>query len=123
MGKRGRPRKELKAEDVFLDSSSLDQQELENVTRQPFNDILNTSEDSSMEDINTFLQNVQMLLEAASYIEKIEKENKKCEHGYASTFPSIENPNLQDQKQRRIRNKKYNSSNNRSTHNELEKNR
>uniref|UniRef100_H3A8Q9 Uncharacterized protein n=1 Tax=Latimeria chalumnae TaxID=7897 RepID=H3A8Q9_LATCH len=76
MGKRGRPRKELKAEDVFLDSSSLDQQELENVTRQPFNDILNTSEDSSMEDINTFLQNVQMLLEAASYIEKIEKENK-----------------------------------------------
>ncbi|ELK04965.1 hypothetical protein PAL_GLEAN10014199 [Pteropus alecto] len=27
--------------------------------------------------INTFLQNVQILLEAASYLEQIEKENKK----------------------------------------------
>lgn len=29
-----------------------------------------------MEKINTFLQNVQILLEAASYLEQIEKENK-----------------------------------------------
>ncbi|KAL6066303.1 hypothetical protein STEG23_033441 [Scotinomys teguina] len=29
--------------------------------------------------INTFLQNVQILLEAASYLEQIEKENKRKE--------------------------------------------
>lgn len=29
-----------------------------------------------MEKINTFLQNVQILLDAASYLEQIEKENK-----------------------------------------------
>ncbi|XP_068817455.1 max-interacting protein 1 isoform X3 [Capricornis sumatraensis] len=48
--------------------------------------------------INTFLQNVQILLEAASYLEQIEKENKKCEHGYASTFPSMPSPRLQHSK-------------------------
>ncbi|XP_010632942.1 max-interacting protein 1 isoform X2 [Fukomys damarensis] len=48
--------------------------------------------------INTFLQNVQILLEAASYLEQIEKENKKCEHGYASSFPSTPGPRLQHSK-------------------------
>uniref|UniRef100_A0A8D0GGY3 MAX interactor 1, dimerization protein n=1 Tax=Sphenodon punctatus TaxID=8508 RepID=A0A8D0GGY3_SPHPU len=124
MGKRGRPRKELRL-----------QQELErlsggDMSRCPFSDIFNTSEDS-METINTFLQNVQILLEAASYLEKIEKENKKCEHGYASTFPSTPSPRLQDGKapRRLSRARKHSgvgggaSTANRSTHNELEKNR
>ncbi|KAJ8404869.1 hypothetical protein AAFF_G00332560 [Aldrovandia affinis] len=66
------------------------------------------------------LINIQRLLEAAEYIERKERE---CEHGYASTFPSIQNANYQ--RQRKFRNKKFNNNNNhnRSTHNELEKNR
>ncbi|XP_030637385.1 max-interacting protein 1 isoform X2 [Chanos chanos] len=64
------------------------------------------------------LINIQRLLEAAEYLERRERE---CEHGYASTFPSIQNTNYQ--RQRKFRNKKYNSNHNRSTHNELEKNR
>ncbi|KAG7492588.1 hypothetical protein MATL_G00016490 [Megalops atlanticus] len=66
------------------------------------------------------LINIQRLLEAAEYIERRERE---CEHGYASTFPSVQNTSYQ--RQRKFRNKKYNSNNNhsRSTHNELEKNR
>ncbi|XP_060767990.1 max-interacting protein 1 isoform X1 [Neoarius graeffei] len=72
--------------------------------------------------ISTFLQNVQLLLQAASYIERAERKDGKCEHGYASTFPSIQSSNNY-QRQRKFRNKKHNSNHNRSTHNELEKNR
>ncbi|KAG5278932.1 hypothetical protein AALO_G00104310 [Alosa alosa] len=64
------------------------------------------------------LINIQRLLEAAEYLERRERE---CEHGYASTFPAIQNTNYQ--RQRKFRNKKYNNNHNRSTHNELEKNR
>uniref|UniRef100_A0A673G3B5 Max-interacting protein 1 n=1 Tax=Sinocyclocheilus rhinocerous TaxID=307959 RepID=A0A673G3B5_9TELE len=53
----------------------------------PFSDVFN-SRDSSM--INTFLKNVQVLLEAARYIESAERKDGKSEHGYASTFPSIQ---------------------------------
>ncbi|EMP39777.1 Max-interacting protein 1 [Chelonia mydas] len=78
MGKRGRPRKELKCEGDVLDPSLGQQQEMPAaaMSRCPFSDIFNSSGDS-MEKINTFLQNVQILLEAASYLEKIEKENKR----------------------------------------------
>ncbi|XP_062845651.1 max-interacting protein 1 isoform X2 [Trichomycterus rosablanca] len=62
--------------------------------------------------------NIQTLLEAAEYLERRERE---CEHGYASTFPSIQSSSYQ--RQRKFRNKKHNSNHNRSTHNELEKNR
>ncbi|KAM7171132.1 max-interacting protein 1 isoform 2-T2 [Macrochelys suwanniensis] len=132
MGKRGRPRKELKCEGDVLDPSLGQQQEMPaaDMSRCPFSDIFNSSGDS-MEKINTFLQNVQILLEAASYLEKIEKENKKCEHGYASTFPLLPSPGLQDPKpmRRLSRVRKHSSGGsststaNRSTHNELEKNR
>ncbi|KAG8432002.1 hypothetical protein GDO86_020502 [Hymenochirus boettgeri] len=74
----------------------------------------------------TFLDHVQVLLEAANYLERVEQERKKCEHGYASTFPSPETSDLQRLKQRRIKAKKCCSlgiNPNRSTHNELEKNR
>nr|XP_028586153.1 max-interacting protein 1 isoform X1 [Podarcis muralis] len=137
MGKRGRPRKEFKCEEDAVEpgvGQPRQQQQLpvaDNMSRCPFSDIFNTSSEDSMEKINTFLQNVQILLEAASYLEQIEKENKKCEHGYASTFPSMPSLGLQDPKppQRLSRARKHSSGGsstgtaNRSTHNELEKNR
>lgn len=65
------------------------------------------------------LMNIQRLLEAAEYLDRKERE---CEHGYASTFPSsIQNTNYQ--RQNKFRNKKFHNNHNRSTHNELEKNR
>ncbi|XP_050832215.1 max-interacting protein 1 isoform X3 [Serinus canaria] len=72
--------------------------------------------------------NIQRLLEAAEYLERRERE---CEHGYASTFPSVPSPGLQDPKptRRLSRARKYSGSGSiasiatRSTHNELEKNR
>ncbi|XP_077379694.1 max-interacting protein 1 isoform X2 [Festucalex cinctus] len=64
------------------------------------------------------LMNIERLLEAAEYLERRERE---CEHGYASTFPSNQDTNYQ--RQRKFRNKKFSSNHNRSTHNELEKNR
>ncbi|KAL8187357.1 UNVERIFIED_CONTAM: hypothetical protein K2H54_046038 [Gekko kuhli] len=81
MGKRGRPRKEFKYEDDAVEPARGQQQQqqlplADNMSRCPFSDIFNTSSEDSMEKINTFLQNVQILLEAASYLEQIEKENK-----------------------------------------------
>jgi len=65
-------REEVKAEDLFLESeTSLDQQHFE-MSTCPFNDVFNST-DSSM--INTFLKNVQVLLEAASYIESAERKD------------------------------------------------
>ncbi|KAM5140216.1 max-interacting protein 1 isoform 3-T3 [Callospermophilus lateralis] len=72
--------------------------------------------------------NVQRLLEAAEFLERRERE---CEHGYASSFPSMPNPRLQHSKppRRLSRAQKHSSGSsttstaNRSTHNELEKNR
>lgn len=102
MGKRGRPRKEARGEGAGLTPAAppaptptpisisaapqLQPQPQPPVQpdepagaklRCPFSDIFNTSSENSMEKhINTFLQNVQILLEAASYLEQIEKENK-----------------------------------------------
>ncbi|XP_051978219.1 max-interacting protein 1 isoform X2 [Xyrauchen texanus] len=113
-----RQRRDVKTEDLFMESeTSLDQQDFE-MSSYAFNNVFNSS-DSSM--INTFLKNVQVLLEAASFIESAEKKGGKCEHGYASTFPSIQHSSYQ--RQRKFRNKKYSNNHNRSTHNELEKNR
>ncbi|KAM9012279.1 max-interacting protein 1 isoform 2-T2 [Ara ararauna] len=83
MGKRGRPRREPRGAGEAGGA------------RCPLGDICNTSPAAGMD---TFLYNVQVLLEAASYLERIEKENKKCEHGYASAFPSVQSPGLQDPK-------------------------
>lgn len=112
----------LKTEEVFFDSeTSMDQQDFD-MSSCPFNDVFN-SKDSPMDQINTFLKNVQVLLEAASFIESAERKDGKCEHGYASTLPSNDNTNNNYQRQRKFRNKKFNNTHNRSTHNELEKNR
>nr|XP_055208088.1 max-interacting protein 1 isoform X2 [Gorilla gorilla gorilla] len=146
MGKRGRPRKEARCEGAGLAPAAppavppaaaapqppaLPEDPAGAKPRCPFSDIFNTSENSMEKHINTFLQNVQILLEAASYLEQIEKENKKCEHGYASSFPSMPSPRLQHSKtpRRLSRAQKHSSGSsntstaNRSTHNELEKNR
>ncbi|XP_028257183.1 max-interacting protein 1 isoform X1 [Parambassis ranga] len=121
MAKSERQRRSLKPEEFFFDSgeSLLDQQDFE-MSSCPFNDVFN-SKDSHMEQINTFLKNVQVLLEAARFLDSAERKDGKCEHGYASTFPSNQNTNYQ--RQRKFRNKKFSSNHNRSTHNELEKNR
>ncbi|XP_074549071.1 max-interacting protein 1 isoform X1 [Halichoeres trimaculatus] len=121
MAKSETQRRSLKSEEFFFDSeaSLLDQQDFE-MSGCPFNDVFN-SKDSHMEHINTFLKNVQVLLEAARFLESAERKDGKCEHGYASTFPSNQNTNYQ--RQRKFRNKKFSSNHNRSTHNELEKNR
>lgn len=58
--------------------------------------------------------NIQQLLLAADYIERRERE---AEHGYASTLPMPEDYSSK----KRLKSKK--SQGNRSTHNELEKNR
>uniref|UniRef100_A0A667XUG8 MAX interactor 1, dimerization protein n=2 Tax=Myripristis murdjan TaxID=586833 RepID=A0A667XUG8_9TELE len=86
-----------------------------------FNDVL-YSKCSAMDQIGTFMKNVQVLLDAANYLENIEKNNGKCEHGYASTYPSTQTAH-HHQKQRKFKNKKMDSIHNRSAHNELEKNR
>ncbi|KAM9065033.1 max-interacting protein 1 isoform X3 [Sarcophilus harrisii] len=109
MGKRGRPRKEARCgEEDGPAASPGPQPQLQPQAaapgaaqlRCPFSDIFNTSESSVEKHINTFLQNVQILLEAASYLEQIEKENKTCCQEEGSWLYGF-----------------------RSTHNELEKNR
>ncbi|XP_019732282.1 max-interacting protein 1 isoform X1 [Hippocampus comes] len=120
MAKSESQRRSLKSEEFYeSDASVLDQQDLE-MSNCPFNDVFNPK-DSHMDHINTFLKNVQVLLEAARFLEGSERKDGKCEHGYASTFPS--NQDTSYQRQRKFRNKKFSSNHNRSTHNELEKNR
>ncbi|XP_030647535.1 max dimerization protein 1 [Chanos chanos] len=60
---------------------------------------------------------VQMLIEAAEYLDRRERE---AEHGYASMLPFTSNKE-RDGSKRKNKNKKNSSS--RSTHNEMEKNR
>ncbi|XP_022521171.1 max-interacting protein 1 isoform X1 [Astyanax mexicanus] len=116
-----RQRREGKAEDpAVLDSDAAEEQRGLSGSGCRFDSVFGSG-DSEMEQIDTFLKNVQVLLEAASYIESAERRDGKCEHGYASTFPSIQSSTYQ--RQRKFRNKKYSSTHNRSTHNELEKNR
>uniref|UniRef100_A0A803JC12 MAX interactor 1, dimerization protein n=1 Tax=Xenopus tropicalis TaxID=8364 RepID=A0A803JC12_XENTR len=93
----------------------------------PLADMLSTDGGEPMGGISglaTFLDHVQVLLEAANYLERLEQDRKKCEHGYASTFPSPESLDPQGLKQRRIKSKRCSGLGiSRSTHNELEKNR
>eukprot|EP00063_Salmo_salar_P011223 XP_013986058.1 PREDICTED: max-interacting protein 1-like [Salmo salar] len=124
MARSDRQKRELKSEYVFLDSeTSMDRQDFD-MSSCSINDVFNSRDcaSSPLSQIDTFLKNVQVLLEAASFIENAERKDGKCEHGYASTFPSsIQNTNYQ--RQNKFRNKKFHNNHNRSTHNELEKNR
>uniref|UniRef100_A0A8D2BBN7 BHLH domain-containing protein n=1 Tax=Sciurus vulgaris TaxID=55149 RepID=A0A8D2BBN7_SCIVU len=58
--------------------------------------------------------NVQRLLEAPEFLERRERE---CEHGYTSSFPSMPNPATAFKAPTEV------DTANRSTHNELQKNR
>lgn len=75
MAKSEGQRRSLKSEEFFFDSeaSLLDQQDFE-MSSCPFNDVFN-SKDSHMEQINTFLKNVQVLLEAARFLESAERKD------------------------------------------------
>ncbi|KAM9326872.1 max-interacting protein 1 [Gastrophryne carolinensis] len=90
----------------------------------PLTQLLDTE---PMEHITPFLDNVQILLEAARYLDSLERDRKKCEHGYASTYTSEDSCDLLPLKSRSLKSKRCSnalgSSTHRSTHNELEKNR
>ena len=68
--------RELKSEETLSEESdaSVDQQDFTEMTEYAFNDVL-YSKCSAMDKIDTFMKNVQVLLDAAHYIENIEKNN------------------------------------------------
>ncbi|MEQ2236146.1 hypothetical protein ILYODFUR_009483 [Ilyodon furcidens] len=74
MAKTERQRRSLKSDDFFFDSdaSLLDQQDFD-MSSCAFNEVFN-SNDSHMEQI-TFLKNVQVLLEAARFLESAERKD------------------------------------------------
>nr|XP_015830365.2 max-interacting protein 1 [Nothobranchius furzeri] len=118
-----RQHSELKPEEVLSESDASkeeDQQDFGEMSDYSFSDVF-YSKCSAMDQIGTFMRNVQVLLDAASYIENVEKSNGKYEHGYASSYPTTQI--AQQQKQRKFKNRKLDSFHNRSAHNELEKNR
>lgn len=75
MAKSDRQRRSLRSEEFFFDSeaSLLDQHDFE-MSSSPFNDVFD-SRDSDMEQINTFLINVQVLLEAARFLESADRKD------------------------------------------------
>lgn len=75
MAKSERQRGSLKSEELFFDSdaSLLDQHDFE-MSNYAFSDVFN-SKDSHMDQINTFLKNVQVLLEAARFLESAERKD------------------------------------------------
>lgn len=113
---------ELKREEVLSESdASMDQQDFGEIQSDySFSDVF-YSKCSAMDQIDTFMKNVQVLLDAANYIENIERNNGKCEHGYASSYPASHS--LHQLKQRKFKSRKMDSIHSRSAHNELEKNR
>lgn len=70
-----RQHSELKPEEVLSESdASMDQQDFGEMSDYSFSDVL-YSKCSAMDQIGTFMKNVQVLLDAANYIENIEKNN------------------------------------------------
>lgn len=70
-----RQQSELKSNEVVLESDeSMDQQDFSEMSGYSINDVI-YSECSAMEQIDTFMKNVQVLLDAANYIENNEKNN------------------------------------------------
>uniref|UniRef100_A0AAQ5XWB3 BHLH domain-containing protein n=1 Tax=Amphiprion ocellaris TaxID=80972 RepID=A0AAQ5XWB3_AMPOC len=109
-----RQHSELKPEEVLSESdASMDQQDFGEMSDYSFSDVL-YSKCSAMDQIGTFMKNVQVLLDAADYIENVEKNNGKCEHGYASTYPSTQIAH--QQKQRKFKNRKLDNNHNRRAH-------
>ncbi|CAJ1067261.1 max-interacting protein 1-like [Xyrichtys novacula] len=109
-----RQHSELKPEEVLSESdASMDQQDFGEMSDYSFSDVL-YSKCSAMDQIGTFMKNVQVLLDAAHYIENIEKNSGKCEHGYASTYPAGQTAH--QQKQRKFKNRKLDNIHNRRAH-------
>lgn len=70
-----RQQSEVKPEEALLESdASMDQQDFGEMSGYSFNDVL-YSKCSAMDQIDTFMKNVQVLLDAANYIENNEKSN------------------------------------------------
>lgn len=70
-----RQHSELKPEEVLSESdASMDQQDFGEMSDYSFSDVL-YSKCSAMDQIGTFMKNVQVLLDAAHYIENIEKNS------------------------------------------------
>uniref|UniRef100_A0A3P8WCS3 MAX interactor 1, dimerization protein n=1 Tax=Cynoglossus semilaevis TaxID=244447 RepID=A0A3P8WCS3_CYNSE len=104
----------LKPEEVLSESdASMDQQDFTEMSDYSFSDVL-YSKCSAMDQIDTFMKNVQVLLDAAHYIENVEKNSGKYEHGYASLYPESQ-PSHQ-QKQRKFKNRKQDHIHNRRAH-------
>lgn len=74
MARSDRERRSLRSEEFFdSEASLLDQHDFE-MSSCPFNDVFD-SRDSDMEQINTFLINVQVLLEAARFLEGADRKD------------------------------------------------
>lgn len=74
MAKSDRQRRSLRSEEFFdSEASLLDQHDFE-MPGCPFNDVFD-SRDSDMEQINTFLINVQVLLEAARFLDGSDRKD------------------------------------------------
>lgn len=70
-----RQHSELKPEEVLSESdASTDQQNFEEMSDYSLSDVL-YSKCSAMDQIGTFMKNVQVLLDAANYLENIEKSS------------------------------------------------
>lgn len=71
-----RQHSELKREEVLSESdASMDQQDFGEIQSDySFSDVL-YSKCSAMDQIDTFMKNVQVLLDAANYIENVERNN------------------------------------------------
>uniref|UniRef100_A0A3B4ARQ0 BHLH domain-containing protein n=1 Tax=Periophthalmus magnuspinnatus TaxID=409849 RepID=A0A3B4ARQ0_9GOBI len=69
---------------------------------------------SAMDQIDTFMKNVQVLLDAANYIENVERNNGKCEHGYASSYPASDS--VHQLKQRPFKSRKMDNIHSRRAH-------
>lgn len=89
MAKSERQTRSLKSQELFFDSeaSLLDQQDFD-MSSCPFNDVFN-SEDSHMEQINTFLRNVQVLLEAARFLESADRKDGSEFGFFLSSFCAV----------------------------------
>lgn len=70
-----RQHSELKPEEVLSESdASMDQQDFGEMSDYSFSDVL-YSKCSAMDQIGSFMKNVQVLLDAANYIENVEKNS------------------------------------------------
>lgn len=70
-----RQRSELKPEEVLSESdASTDQQNFAEMSDYSLSDVL-YSKCSAMDQIGTFMKNVQVLLDAANYLENVEKSS------------------------------------------------